>query len=166
MLKNLCGSLLGLFCLCGLLTVVIGCGGGGIERNPDRPQTSPVKGKVLYNGSPVAGASVTFRADGAGPGAAGITNDLGEFTLTTTEPGDGAVPGAYKVSVIKSEVVGEDTSYFDDPESPNYGKEQPESAKGTVKHHIPEKYNDIETSGLTAQVSEGGPNEITLELAD
>jgi len=135
----------------GLLTMV-GCGGGGGEVDPNRPITVEVTGKVMYKDAPVEGASVTFRAeDKDGNGASAITTADGSFSLTTFAAGDGAVPGKYKVGIIKSEIVGADNSYSD-VNSPNYGKEPPEAAKGKTVHHVPAKFNDPATSGLTAEV--------------
>lgn len=139
-----------------------GCGGEAVPS--DRPATVPVKGIVRLKGAPVEGASVTLKNRNNGPGASGITNADGTFTLTTFTSGDGAVPGEYLVGVIKTEVVGADNSYFD-VESPNYGKTPPKGAEGKVVHHIPQKYSDPDRSGLTANISESDPN-LTIELSD
>ncbi|QDU37814.1 Nickel uptake substrate-specific transmembrane region [Maioricimonas rarisocia] len=142
-----------------------GCTGGSDDKwSEQRPATYPVQGTVLYNGEPVADASVSFSSTGGDKsvGAAGKTDDQGTFTLTTYEPGDGAVAGEHRVTVIKAVVEGEDPSYFDE-NSPNYGKEPPPT---TTKYLVPKKYASFETSGLTATVSESSDNEITIELND
>lgn len=127
----------------------------------------PVQGVVLYNGSPVAGATVSFQSTGSDQtrGASGVTNDAGEFELMTFTPGDGAVAGSHKVSVVKSVIEGADNSYFDE-NSPNYGKTPPPSAAGKTKYLIPEKYSRFDSSGLTVNVNESGDNEVTLDLKD
>lgn len=83
----------------------------------------------------------------------------------TFEPGDGAVAGSHKVTVIKAVTEGGDPSYFDE-KSPNYGKEPPPEAIAKTKYLVPEKYSKFETSGLTAEVKEGDSNPVTIELKD
>jgi len=147
-----------------ILLSIAGCSGSGGEGSADQPPTYPVTGTVTLNGEPVTEASVSFRGevDGKNIGAAGQTDSNGEFTLTTFQPGDGAVAGQHQVTVIKAVVEGEDPSYFDE-NSPNYGKEPPPT---TTKYLVPEKYSKFETSGLTAEVSADGENEIKLELTE
>lgn len=143
-----------------------GCGEGKVGEG-DHEKVYPVQGTVLYNGSPVAGATVSFQSTGTDKtrGASGITNDAGEFELMTFAPGDGAVAGSHKVSVVKSVVEGADPSYFD-VNSPNYGKTPPTSAAGKTKYLVPEKYSQFDISGLTVNVTDSGDNEIKLELTD
>ena len=38
--------------------------------------------------------------------------------------------------------------------------------EGGVKHHVPERYENAETSGLTADVTDGGPNDFKFDLTD
>lgn len=146
--------------------VLAGCGEGEVGEG-DHENVYPVQGVVLYNGSPVAGATVSFQSTGTGQarGASGVTNDAGEFELMTFTPGDGAIAGSHKVSVVKSVVEGADNSYFDE-NSPNYGKTPPPSAAGKTKYLVPEKYSQFDTSGLTVNVKDSGDNEINLELKD
>lgn len=69
---------------------------------------SPVRGKVVYKGEPLAGALVTFHPKGdATPKtvpSTGLTKDDGTFALTTGDR-DGAPPGDYVVTVLCSEPV-------------------------------------------------------------
>ena len=74
----------------------------GCNSTEGRVQTNKVKGKVTYNGSPVASATVTFSPQEKGtPTAMGITDGQGVYTLTTYDSGDGAAAGIYKVLVYK-----------------------------------------------------------------
>lgn len=134
--------------------MVIGC--GGPEANPNRPATVDVSGTVTYKGQPVEGATVTFLPQKPGePGASGRTDASGKFGLTAFEPGDGAVPGSYLVTVVKTEAQG--------------GGEVQEDSDAPVvapKSVLPEKYNNPQGSGLTAEVKEGDPNQFTFELKD
>lgn len=73
----------------------LGCGGA-----------NTVKGRVLLDGQPVAGATVLFMPDPDGQGrpATGTTDSDGYFYLTTYRRDDGALPGTYRIVVSKTEV--------------------------------------------------------------
>lgn len=74
-----------------------GCGSSGDFA------TSPVRGKVTFNGQPVTGGSVTFRPVSTGgalagkPASATLQAD-GTYVLTTYKDGDGAVVGKHELS--------------------------------------------------------------------
>jgi hypothetical protein len=75
-----------------------GCGGG--------PAMAPVKGRVMFNGKPVRQASVIFApiASGekdlqAGKPATGLTDDDGNYTLSTYKLNDGARVGRHQVKI-------------------------------------------------------------------
>src|SRR5437870_3422773 len=80
-----------------LVIAAAGCGGG-------KSKTTPVKGTVTLDGKPVALASVVFipRQDGRMVAQA-VTNQDGNFELTTYQPNDGALAGEYLVTVTKDE---------------------------------------------------------------
>jgi hypothetical protein len=62
-----------------------------------------VEGVVLLENEPVAEATVLFIPDGkSGQPAHGMTDEKGNFQLTTFKENDGAFPGNYKVTVAKS----------------------------------------------------------------
>jgi hypothetical protein len=130
------------------IMVVGGCGSGGAA------STEAVTGTVTYNGAPVADASVTFTPEKGRP-ATGITDAGGKFTLTTNVVGDGAVAGKHKVSIAPnaSQV----------PPMPG----TPEAAAAAAgKPPFPPRYSNPETSGLTADVKEGGGNDFTFGMTD
>ena len=90
-----------------MLIATIGCGA-------DHPPVAVVTGTVMYNGAPLAGATVSFHPDSANAlGSAsrvssGETDTEGAFRLVTNYvdgssvvPLDGAPPGTYKVTVTK-----------------------------------------------------------------
>jgi hypothetical protein len=84
-----------------LFAALAGCGSTGRH---------PVSGKVLYNGQPAVGASVTFVRKGAGAAtdheaAQGVVQDDGTFTLAGPT-GKGAPPGEYIVLVEWKEGAG------------------------------------------------------------
>jgi hypothetical protein len=73
------------------LMVCAGCGGLNGRY--------PVSGKVLYNGEPAIGATVTFiRKDAASQSHQGVVGEDGTFTLAGPA-GEGALPGEYTVLV-------------------------------------------------------------------
>jgi hypothetical protein len=150
-----------LWCLALGSLIVAGCQSSQLPPNA-RP-TKPVTVTVMYKGAPVEGAGVTFTAEINPIAAYGMTDKSGKAPLKTYIEGDGAVIGKHKVSVSKMEVTGGGEASID---SPDY---DPTSAGGpppVPKSLIPMKYASSDTSGLTAEVTESGPNEITLELAD
>jgi hypothetical protein len=83
----------------GVLLFALGCGGG------DRAEVS---GKVTRaDGSPLVGARVIARSDATGKSASGITDDDGNYALSTVEPGDGVPAGDYKASIIEFRGMGD-----------------------------------------------------------
>ena len=83
------------------LMACAGCGSNG---------RYPVSGKVLVNGEPAVGATVTFVRKGAAdplkePTPQGVVADDGTFTLSGPG-GDGAPPGEYAVLVEWKEGAG------------------------------------------------------------
>jgi len=144
----------------------IGCGGG-----VERPPTYPVSGTVMYNGSPVAGATVSFLCDGASRAATGVTNAEGEFVLSTYAANDGAVAGVHKITVTKADpdapAPAFDESAAGDPLAMAKVMEQEEAAADEEKKPlIPVKYADSNTSGLMETVSDADENVFVLQLAD
>jgi len=147
-----------------LLASVLGLGCGG-QQGADRPSACPVTGTVTHNGQPVEGATVAFQAASGSRGAVGVTDAAGKYTLTTYESGDGAVPGAYQVTIFKYKV--EAGAAAVDESSPDYDAvalaEGEEQAAGP-ENLLPAKYADPTTSDVTATVSEGGDNTFDFPL--
>lgn len=139
-----------------LLACVVGCGGSS------RPEPAPVSGTVTYNGKPVAHATVMFTPKSGGASATGKTDENGKFTLTTFEPGDGAIVGEHVVTVT---YTGPEGAEAENPESPEAYGAPPEKAQ-EEKSPIPTRYANPKTSGLTFEVKAGGPNEFNIELTD
>jgi hypothetical protein len=132
-----------------LFVVGLACLAGCGRKSADgRPTLVPVSGQVLVNKQPSEGARVVFSPDGHAYAAAAVTDAEGRFELQTFDPGDGAVPGNYKVMVSKFEVI----------DRPDGGVDE--------NHFLPEKYRNPAASGLTAVVTESGPNDITLDLVE
>lgn len=127
-----------------------GCGGG------DYPETVEVNGRVTLDGEPLPNAIVTFMPTDGQRTASGTTNAQGEFSLSTFEPGDGAVPGEHKVAVMPKEPP------------PMPGSSSPgdtgEEKSENYTPPFPARYGQPGTSGLTATVSADQENDFILEL--
>ncbi len=162
---------LGLICAMGLL-VATGCPGG----NTSNLNTVKVSGTVTLDGAPLPGATVTFSPKSDGVRAAfGTTDENGRFTLTTLNPGDGAVPGSYAVTVSKP-VAAAASAPSQDPRAMGGAISPEEAAKIMAKAQggaagtaasanvVPAKYASAATSGLTAEVKSGADNTFPFEL--
>jgi len=123
----------GALLLAALAVLLAGCGhgGGGLQ---------PVRGKVLRNNAPVAGASVVFHLEDLGDPTAtkpsAVTAADGSFTLSTYPAGEGAAAGNYVVLV---------TQY------PPDARDHPNKARNM----LPGKFASPETSPLRATVEPG-----------
>jgi hypothetical protein len=107
-----------------ILPPTSGCGGSS---SATPVATLPVKGKVMYKGQPLIRGTVAFEPEGKGAEAHGDIQPDGTFSLSTYKAGDGAVPGAHRVSVSGS------------------------TAKG--KDNVPAKYKSFGSSKLETEVS-------------
>lgn len=139
--------------MCGALLFVAAC-----TRPPDkweraRIRTFPATGRVLLDGQPVSEASVIFQNDGVPTSPSALTSKEGVFYLRTYVPKDGAPAGTYAVAVSKTT----ESRPPNDPELPPPPLE--------ITHHLPWRYRSPKTSGLTAEVTEAGPNEFVFELS-
>jgi hypothetical protein len=126
----------------GLAAGLIGCGSGGVSKGT-------VKGKVVANGQPVTGGSITFvstdPASGATPASGEVKSD-GTFEMMTTKPGDGAPIGKHTVSFSPP--------FVEQPEWDGYGTQPPQK-------EVP--YVGLVPKETTVEVKSGA-NEITIEL--
>jgi hypothetical protein len=132
--------------LLGFVVTVIGCGGAS-----DAPTTAAVTGVVTYQGKPMPNLSVAFIPE-AGMLATGTTDADGRFEMTTSAPGDGAVPGMHKVAI---NFVPETP-----PEMPGFP-----GSENVQPSPIPLTYADVTTSGLTVTVdSDSSKNDFKFDL--
>jgi hypothetical protein len=142
------------------VVMVVAAAAVGCSAKPanQRPKVVPVRGVVRLNGKPLDRARVTFAHTTAGISAYGETDAEGVFNLTTFEPGDGAVPGQYHVAVSKVE----------EPHRTGANNAPPVFQHGAGGQHarwlIPQRYSNLTTSKLTADVPEAGTNDIVLDL--
>lgn len=130
-----------------MIALTIGCSGQFEDRlSRARPPVFKTRGLVTWNGIPAPGATVSLHSHSHNVAATGITNDRGEFVLTTWRYGDGAVVGDHKVSV--------ETLVPWNPAAPEV----------EYKNVMPAKYQNPETSGLTATISDRGPNTLSFDV--
>jgi hypothetical protein len=154
-----------------LLGLVSGCGKG---------KTVKVSGVLTWeDGTPVEGATVVFMPKEEGKRqASGFTGKDGTFDLTTFKPGDGALPGDYKIVVTKPDPLGEGTggsgitagvSADDHPDPTKAMLEAEKNKKAAGKRHdakplIPTAYTQDKTTPLIATIdSSGGKIELKLK---
>jgi hypothetical protein len=127
------------------------------------------------DGKPLDGATVAFIPDSDGArSASGLTDASGNFRLTTVQPGDGATPGKYKITVSK--IVADSAP----PATPKTQEEamkqlsQKAQSGGSaafmptgpkpVKETLPSRYSNAATSGLQQEVKSSGENKFTIAL--
>jgi hypothetical protein len=116
-----------------------GCGTDG------RMETAPVAGQVLYNGEPLKMGSLLFVPEGGGPSAQGKIQPDGTYRLGTYTETDGAILGSHKVMITVFDLPGGTFGLPEDAIDASVGLESV----------IPERYGDLEKSGLRAKVQPG-----------
>lgn len=131
--------------------------------NPDGVKLVKATGQVTYKGNPLKGANIKF-IPGSGPMAIAITDDSGNFTITTNGR-PGATLGLHKVAVTK--ITGSVTPAAA-PKPEDMMKMQKENmgkANTGPKNEIPEKYSNPDSSGLSADVTaNAAENEFLFQL--
>jgi hypothetical protein len=147
-----------------VLGLLAGC--GGEDGASERKTVYPVTGKITLHGSPLADAMVSFAPKTGQPTAVGRTNQAGEFTLTTYEPGDGAAPGDYAVVVIKvvpGASTGAEEQHSSDPYAEVNSGHGAKSADTGVAMVQP-KYGNADETPLTATVKADGDNHLEFQV--
>jgi hypothetical protein len=104
---------------------------------------------VTYKGKPVPNGTITF-VPASGHHATGEIGPDGSYVLTTFRPGDGAVPGAYKVFIVAMQ---------------DMAGRLPEDRTPLPPPIVPNKYTSIATTDLTADVKDQ-ENTINFVLND
>jgi len=121
--------------------IVSGCS------SDNRTETARVSGMVTYNGEPLRIGSLLFVPVGGGPSAQGNIDADGSFTMGTYELKDGAILGQHKVMITAITAPG--------------GSGLPEDViggDGAPVSVIPDKFGDLEKSGLVIDVKSGKNN--------
>lgn len=118
-------------------------------------KTVSASGTLTFKGKPLSGFIVTLHPAGDQRTASGTTDAEGRFSLGTNAPGDGAVAGTHKVSVIWQPP--EDDGLGSTVEDP---KKMPKSPID-----IPAKYASPDTSGISLEIPDSGSSELKLDLS-
>jgi hypothetical protein len=138
-----------------------GCGAGGGATPP--PKLYQVTGTVKYKGQAVPGAKVMFLGDGTSPPAVGVTDDSGNFTLSSLA-GTGAVAGRHVVAIVKNTASEAPKIMMTMEEAAAAAQNPPKPP--TESSLIPSKYTDASTSGLEYEVKTSDDNHFDIELTD
>jgi hypothetical protein len=137
-----------------------GCGSPPDPHLANRPAVAAAEGIVMYNGAPVAGATIILSPVAGGEyGASAMTDENGKFALSAFPPDPGVVPGSYQVSITKLSIPAaqEDLGEGHDADAP---------VIDPPKSLIPEQYSDADRSGLTADIPESGKTDLQFDLKD
>jgi len=140
------------------VALVSGCGPAGVP-------VVHITGKVTFNSAPVDQAVIRFVPTDLTTGreAVGRTNENGEFlVLTQGATKDGCLPGSYRITVskrIEVDARGNLIVRSNEPPPPyvpaglmrSRGHGPPPGP--ATKSVLPDKYGNVETSGLTAEVT-------------
>lgn len=135
-LKQKTGLFVYVTTLCSFLAT-LGCSGG----LNDAPDLVEVTGKVLVDDSPAHGAKIQFLSKQRGLVSMGSSAEDGTFRLLYKKGRWGAAIDDHIVTIETGDIS--------------------ETEKGTA---IPDKYADRENSGLTATVTQAGPNDFEFKL--
>ena len=147
---------------------VVGCG--------SKIPTVPVDITITYKGAPVEEALVTLDPKSRGGEqrtATGMTKADGKVTVLTASAGKGAMPGDYKVIVMKTPLIGSGGSQAEQPTYSTYEEAVAASSQTSgrmptidAKHQLPVKYASANTTPLEIIVEKGKKNEWTFDLED
>jgi hypothetical protein len=119
------------------------------------------------HGTPLADAMVSFAPRSSQPTAVGRTNQTGEYTLTTYEPGDGAAAGDYAVvvsKVVAAPPVKSDAGHSADPFAADNSGHGANAAAPESVLMVPPQYSKADQTPLKATVSADGENRFDFEI--
>jgi len=161
-----------------VMALLAGCSDDGIGKRYS------VTGTVNHAGKPVASGKITFKpADDKAKGSRGAYGDIkdGKYSLTTSDPNDGALVGKYQVSITDLQVdmnaLKDETAEFAkkkkldippgmvDPVMAAKAAKAAAKAADKNKGGIPSKYANPASSGLNAEVK-AQSNTFDFDLAD
>lgn len=137
-----------------LACLVIGCGGDSSFK-PSIP-VYPAKGKLEYQGKPLAGVTLIFHPvdENQKIKPQATTDAEGNFAATTFQTGDGAPEGEFIITLLVRS--GESDSTREDAEAE--GRTMPAKIK------FPAKYQNPNTSSLRIKAGKAQPNLGILEI--
>jgi len=76
------------------------------ELEEPAPTLAPVSGTITLDGTPLPGATIRLIPTAGQRAAIGLTDDSGKYVLTTSQEGDGAAPGIYRVTISATALPG------------------------------------------------------------
>lgn len=130
------------------------------------------EGVVMYQGAPVVEATIEMRPTDESITncvAVGRTDAEGKFSMMTDRPGDGAVPGQYRV-VVKKQVEMIDgvtrEEYVKNKAADGAKDVQFDKSKLKTENLLPAKYADPLNSPLTVDIPAKGDKNISITLED
>jgi hypothetical protein len=152
------------FSLILLAATLPGCSDDGLGKR------YKVTGKVTYNGAPVDHGLICFISgdQAAGRSCTG-TIDKGYYTLQTQEPGDGAFPGDYSVTVTSKTPDMEAAATKAKQKGNTAAYTPPDFTVAAYKKapdEVPKKYGIVSTENPLKAKVEAKSNEINFELKD
>ena len=154
----------GLTLVAASLLALVGSSDDGFGR-----QRYSVHGTITYKGEKLAKGQIAFVPDAQGGQAASGQIEDGYYTLSTLTPGDGALPGKYKVTVVARdfdvEKVRSEARAKGMPPGAALPQDFTAKAHKGAKSKIPTRYNLPTTTDLTADV-EARSNTKDFELKD
>jgi hypothetical protein len=135
------------------LPVLSGCGS-------NRPTIARVHGRIIYQGKPVTVGQIMFYPETGRP-AIGTIGPDGAYKLTTfpNTPGDGALLGKHRVTVESTRLTGGVKANSLEEEL-----RAPPSSIPRIEWLVPEKFSQLGTTTLTAEVKPG-ENTIDFDLS-
>lgn len=136
---------------CAVSLIVAGC--GTAQPTGEREDTVTAGGTLTYLGQPLEHYQVLLTPQAPQRPAAGTSDEAGKFILGTNAPGDGAVVGSHRVSVVfvgPPGSGGDGMNDFSPPPAP--------------KVKLPPKYCNAETSGISIEIPAGGDRELKIDL--
>ena len=170
----------------GVATVVVALVVAVLMMRPSY-EGAEVSGRVTLNGQPLTDATISFTDLKNGFGASAVVGPDGTFEVATLK--GGMRPGTYSVVVMplkpeSPDVVSELQRQFSESQNggmhdeaammegagepgyqPGRSSEEPEQETFELPATtIPFQYRSIQTSGISQEITEDGPNELLIEL--
>lgn len=136
----------------GVVVSIFVAGCGEKRQVADIEKTVAASGVLTFQGKPLENYQVIFHPKDKKRPASARTDADGKFQLGTNRPGDGAVPGSHQVTV----------TYAGPAVDPTPGDEF--KAIPPAKIVIPEKYGNLELSGVTQEIPTGGDSNLKIDL--
>ena len=128
---------------------LVGCGSG--------PKLVKATGTVKYKDKPIPGADIIMMSDASSAPSLARTDEQGRFTVTT-DGKPGALVGTYRVAITAAR----NKRAVSPGEALSLTSEQIAANREDL---IPIKYNNFESSGLTATVTDNpAANEFGFDL--